>query len=154
MRPTRAGTLLALAIGAGLVAYGAVDLFRLDLPPMPWTLPVALLGLALGVVVTALALRGRLRGDPDAKPIDPLAAARTVVLAKACSHAGALLGGAYAGVAVYLVLEYESDERRTDALVTALSALAAAALLAAGLLLERFCRVPPSDDEPPPAPSA
>jgi hypothetical protein len=154
VRPTRAGTLLALAIGAGLVAYGAVDLFSLDLPPMPWTLPVALLGLALGVVFAALALRRRLHGAPGAKPIDPLAAARTVVLAKACSHAGALLGGAYAGLALYLVLEYDSDERRTDALVTGLSALAAAALVAAALLLERFCRVPPSDDDMPPAPSA
>jgi hypothetical protein len=149
VRPTRARVLVALALGAALVAYSWFNLTATTLPVMPWTLPVVLVGLAAGVLFLAVSLRRRLRGEPGTKPVDPIGAARMAVMSKACSHAGALLAGGYAGIAAYLLVEFDSGARRTDALVTGLSALAAAALLAAGLLLERVCRVQPPDEEPP-----
>lgn len=154
MSPTRAGVLATLAFGAGLVAYALVALLPVTLPAMPWTLPAAIGAVAVAVVLLALSLRRRLRGGVGVTPVHPIAAARTVVLAKSCSHGGALLAGAYAGVAVHLALRYVSEARRVDALVSALSAVAALALMAAGLLLERFCRVQSPDDDPPPAPRA
>jgi hypothetical protein len=149
VRPTRAGVLVVLGVAAALVSFTVADLARWSPPPMPWTLPVVLLALALGVVVAGAGLRRRLRGAPGAKPVDPLAAARMAVLSKACSHGGSLLLGVYGGLAAYLLLEYDSDARRGDALLAALSALTSAAVVAAGLVLERICRVQPPDDEPP-----
>ncbi len=40
-----------------------------------------------------------------------------------------------------------SPERRSDAAIAAASAAAGLGLVAAGLLLERFCRVPPGADD-------
>jgi hypothetical protein len=72
-------------------------------------------------------------------------------LAKAASHAGALLIGAYAGVVLYLLGGDESPLRRERALVAGAAALASVALVAAGLFLERVCRVQPPDEPSAPA---
>lgn len=146
MTPTRRGVLVALGVGAFFAVFALLLLGSVSLPAVPWTLPVALGALAGGMLVAAFSFRRRLRGEPGAKPYDPLHAARMVVLAKACAHAGAVLVGGYAAVAVALVVQFDSPARRLDALVCALSALAALAVLAVGLLLERFCRVPPPED--------
>ncbi len=145
MTPTRPRVLLALVLGAAVLVAGVLLLAEPTLPAVPWTLPAALAVVAAGLLAAALSFRRRLRGAPGARPYDPLHAARMVVLAKACSHAGALLAGGYVGVAVALLLRSSSPERRTDAALSGLSALAALAVLAVGLLLERFCRVPPDD---------
>ena len=150
MRPTRAGVLLAVGLLAATVTWGLLRILdsRSPLtPPMPWTVPVALLFLALGIAVSAVSLSGRLRGDLDARPVDPLAAARMVALAKASSHAGALLAGGYAGVAAFLLPDAEGDLRRERLLLAGTSVLCALVLLGAGLFLERVCRVEPPDDE-------
>lgn len=149
MRPTRAGVLVALGLVPAVLIAAVVVGTGLLVPAVPWTLPAALVIVAAGVLVAALSFRRRLQGAPGARPFDPLHAARMVVLAKACSHGGALLAGAYAGLAVGLLLRSTSDLRRLDALVSGLAALSALALLAVGLLLERICRLPPPEDEPP-----
>ncbi|RJK96033.1 DUF3180 domain-containing protein [Vallicoccus soli] len=152
MTPTRPAVLVALVLGALAVAAGVLLLARPSLPAVPWTLPVALGTVAAGLLAASLSFRRRLRGAPGARPYDPLQAARMVVLAKACSHAGAVLAGAYGGVALALVLTSSSPARRADAGLSALAALAALGVLAVGLLLERFCRVPPSGPGEPGAP--
>ncbi|MGN6244579.1 MAG: DUF3180 domain-containing protein [Motilibacteraceae bacterium] len=156
MNRTRPGLLVALVLGAAVLVLLAVRLSDAQLPPVPWSLPAALAVVDLGVLVAALSFRRRLRGLPGAKPYDPLHAARMVVLAKACSHAGAVLAGAYGGLAVALVVVSSSAARRQDALFAGLAALAALGLVLVGLLLERFCKLPPRDgadhdaDEPEP----
>lgn len=156
MNRTRPGLLVVLVLGVALVVLLVVRLADVQLPPVPWSLPAALAVVDLGVLVAALSFRRRLRGLPGAKPYDPLHAARMVVLAKACSHAGAVLAGAYGGLALALLLVSSSDARRQDALFAGLAGLAALGLVAVGLLLERFCQLPPRDgadhdaDEPEP----
>ncbi|MGN6332559.1 MAG: DUF3180 domain-containing protein [Motilibacteraceae bacterium] len=146
MNRTRPGLLVALVLGTALLVLLVVRLADAQLPPVPWSLPAALAVVDLGVLVAALSFRRRLRGLPGAKPYDPLHAARMVVLAKACSHAGAVLAGAYGGLALALALVSSSAARRQDALFSGLAALAALGLVAVGLLLERFCKLPPRDD--------
>jgi hypothetical protein len=143
---TRPGLLVALVLGTALLVLLVVRLADAQLPPVPWSLPAALAVVDLGVLVAALSFRRRLRGLPGARPYDPLHAARMVVLAKACSHAGAVLAGAYGGLALALVLVSSSAARHQDALFSGLAALAALGLVAVGLLLERFCKLPPRDD--------
>jgi Protein of unknown function (DUF3180) len=159
VRETRPGVLVGLGAGAALLVVGLVALLRPTLPAVPWTLPATLAVVTAGILAAALSFRRRLRAAPGAKPYDPLQAARMVVLAKACSHGGALVAGGYGGLAVALVMSSASPLRRLDAALSGLTALAALALVGVGLLLERFCRIPPADEPPdaagrPPAPAA
>nr|WP_269205033.1 DUF3180 domain-containing protein [Motilibacter aurantiacus] len=120
------------------------DLLAKQWLEVPWTLPVGLLLVALGLGVSALAWRRRLAGAPHARPVDPLAAARLVGLAKASSHVGAVLTGGYAGYAVFLVPDADMFGRRLwDA---AFAAVASGLVVVAGLLLERVLRLPEEHD--------
>lgn len=155
MRPTRLATLVALLVGAGVVTWGAlrIEESRGNVPPpLPWAAPLGLLLLGIGVLVSAIALRRRLRGTPGTRPPQPIGVARMAVLGKASSHVGSLLGGVYGGYAVLLVPSLDIDSRRERALVAVIALLAALLLVVAGLLLERTCRVEPprGDQEPPP----
>ncbi|NHC15553.1 DUF3180 domain-containing protein [Motilibacter deserti] len=155
-RPSIRPTSIAWLVAAVLVCAAAVwtllqvleargtDVFAQQWLEIPWTLPTGLLLVALGLGVTALAWRRRLAGAPRSRPVDPLAAARLVGLAKASSHVGAVLAGAYAGYAVYLVPDADmwGDRLWAAAFATGASVL----VVVAGLLLERVLRVPEKDD--------
>jgi hypothetical protein len=154
VRPTRYGVLAALAVLVGAVTWGVLRVLDSrsqggTLPALPWTAPVALLLLAVGIAVAALSLRGRLQGREGTRPVNPLQAARMAVLSKAASHAGALFVGLYAGVLVFLLPDLEADLRRTRAATAGLGILGSLALVAAGLFLERVCRLPEDRDDDP-----
>lgn len=147
MRPTRSSVLVAVVAVLVVVVFGGVALFDPTLPAVPTSVPVVLGVVTLGVLAATLSFRRRLEGRPGARPYDPLHAARMVVLAKACSHGGAVLAGGYGGLAIALFFGSSSDARRTDSWLSAAAAVVALALLAVGLYLEHTCRVPPSDDD-------
>src|SRR4051794_75616 len=113
IRPTAIGWIVAAVLVCAAASWTVVqvmdsrgaDVVGQPWLEIPWSLPVGLLLVAVGVGVTALAWRRRLAGAPRARPVDPLAAARLVGLAKACSHVGAVLAGLYAGYALFLVPE-------------------------------------------------
>ena len=155
MKPTRLATLVALLISAGVVTWGALRIEESRgtvPPPLPWAAPFGIALLGIGVLVSAIALRRRLRGTPGTRPPQPIGVARMAVLGKASSHVGSLLGGVYGGYAVLLVPSLDIDARRERAIVAVIALLAALLLVVAGLLLERTCRVEPprGDREPPP----
>ena len=155
-RPSIRPTSVAWIVAAALVCCAALwtllqvldargtDVFALQWLEVPWTLPTGLLLVALGLGVTALAWRRRLAGDPRARAVDPLAAARLVGLAKASSHVGAVLTGVYAGYSAFLVPDADvwADRLWATALTTGASAL----VVIAGLALERVLRLPEKDD--------
>lgn len=157
MRPTRVGPLVALLLGVAAVTWGALRIAEnrgLSLPNLAWTAPAFIGVLAVVVLVTALALRSRLRGD---RPPHPLGTARMAVLGKASAHVGPIVGGLYGGYLVVLLPGLEVTSRRDRAVICVVALLAAALLSAAGLLLERTCRIRggEGDDTPPPeAPAA
>jgi hypothetical protein len=144
-------TLLALFVATTAFSWGALrtaEARGVVLPPLPAGAPVAILALGVAVVITAVALRRRLRGRPGSKPPHPIGVARLAVLGKTSSHVGALLGGAYGGLVLLLLPSLDIDARRDRALVAGAALMAAALLVAGGLFLERCCRVPPRDEEP------
>ncbi len=149
MTTTRPATLWLCAVVAAVLGYLLAALAYADLPPLPRYAPVTLLLLAVVETGMARVVRDRVRGRsrPGARALHPLQVARAVALAKASSPAGALLLGLYAGLLVWL-LPHSAAQARSDALVCAVSALAALLLVVAALLLERACRTPE-----PPAPS-
>jgi hypothetical protein len=78
--------------------------------------------------------------------LDPMRAARAAMLAKAACYTGALLFGWYCGLAGYHLCDTVVPGHAARALTAAVAALGAVALAVTGLIVERFCRLPPPDD--------
>ena len=153
MTPTRPWTLAGIAIGCALAAWLIVRASFTSLPPLPWTSVPALLILALAEIVSGRNLRARIRRRPGSKPVAPIAAARTAVLAKASSVAAAAIGGFAAGFLAYVSASLEKAVPRGDAFSAGATLGAAIVLAVAALYLEHCCRTPepPEDDQDGPA---
>lgn len=153
MKPTRPAVLLGIAVATGALSYGGIDLWltRGTPPGVPVLAPFVLLTLAVVALASALSLRSRFKaqraGRVDAKPVDPLTAARAVVFAKASSLVAALIAGLYGGYGLYLWLHLDNDVRREQAARCGFSVGAAVLLVLAALFLERVCRVPEDPDQ-------
>ncbi|MGI9002492.1 MAG: DUF3180 domain-containing protein [Pseudonocardia sp.] len=147
MTPTRPRDLLAVALVTAVLANLAVRLGYNALPVLP-TLAGAPLGvLGLAEALTGNALRARIRRRPGTRPVQPLVAARAVLVAKASALAGAIMSGVWAGLLAHVL------PRRADVLAAASDALAAGVGLAGGLglvagalWLEHCCRSPDDKD--------
>ncbi|WP_436774238.1 DUF3180 domain-containing protein [Yinghuangia sp. YIM S09857] len=154
MKPTRPALLLGLALATGALSYGAVDLWltRGTPPGVPVLAPFVLLLLAVVALATGLSLRNRFKAQRerrrDARPVDPLTAARAVVFAKASSLVAALIAGLYGGYGLYLWMHLDNDVRREQAARCGFSVGAAVLLILAALFLEKVCRVPEDPDDP------
>lgn len=154
MGPTRPSTLVVAALSALAVAWLLINRFYGDFRELPW-LPIAV-SAALAVLEGYLAVntRPRIERRPGREPVDPLAVARFVVLAKASALTGALFTGFYGGVLMWLLVEQvragATDARSSDLPTAAAGVIGALALTAAALWLERACRVPrrPDDEKP------
>ena len=85
--------------------------------------------------------------SPDTKPIEPLVAARLAALAKASSHAAAVLAGVFGGMVIYLSSSLDKPTPRRDFYVSGATVLACLALIVAALFLEYSCRVPKDPEE-------
>jgi hypothetical protein len=147
VKPTRIAVLAAILIGVAVVVWAVVRLFYASLPILPWTMVPSLLLLALGELYTAFFTRARIQRKPGTKPIEPLVAARLAALAKASSHAAAVLAGGFAGMAVFLISSLDKPTPRRDFFVSGGTALAGIALIGAALFLEYACRVPKGPED-------
>ena len=109
----------------------------------PVTLGVALLLIGVIIVVMALPVRKVSRGIANAR-VDPFYATRVLMLAKASSLSGALLGGAGLGIVGYLLSRsvVAGPSAVTMSVITAVGAIL---LLVAGLVAEHMCSIPPDD---------
>ena len=148
MTPTRLPALLLAAVLAALGGYLLAGALYGDLPPLPLYTPITLVLIAVVEVGLARVVRDRIRGQarPGGRQLHPLQVARAVALAKASSPTGALLTGLYAGLLLWL-LPRDAAQARSDAVVCAVSAIAALLLVGAALLLERACRTPRGSDD-------
>jgi hypothetical protein len=150
LHPTSIATLVVLALGTAAVAWVLVANYYGDIPQIPWLPAFTLFALAAFEAVLARTTKARIDRRPGAAPVDPLAVARYVVLAKASSPAGAIFTGLYGGVLVWLLARSELAHARLDVPPTATGLVGALALAGAALWLERSCRVPkpPEEDNP------
>lgn len=113
----------------------------------PFTLGVALLLIGVLIVVMAVPVWRVTRRVPGAR-VDPFYATRVVMLAKASSLGGALLGGAGAGIVIYLLSRSVLPGVGSVTMAFA-TTIGAVLLLVAGLVAEHMCTIPPDDDESP-----
>ena len=113
----------------------------LEVPVVAW---VVVLGIAAVVGVLGWNVRQYTAGHrPE---LDMLLAARTVVLATASAYTGALLTGWYAAQVLVVLGDLDIPGRRDVAVTAGIAAGAAIVLAVVGLLVERWCEVPPPDD--------
>lgn len=102
--------------------------------------------IAVSVVELILGIRVlKDRQRPVADRMNPVAAARTLVLAQAGIYAGAAIGGWHAGVLFHRVPQAGFG----SGVVTeaSLQVVAALVLVIVGFLVEQWCRIPPDDPE-------
>jgi hypothetical protein len=150
-RGLRWSQLAAIALAVGLLSWLGWRLY-LDtghlLGPSSWVASVLLVAMGLLVLSAGLPVRRFLRGEAR-KPLSPIRAARTLVLAQAAALTGSALVGWYAGQALHALADLSLPDYHT-LLWQLLAACAAGALLtAAGMATQRMCRVdpPPREDD-------
>ena len=153
MTPTRPGTLLALVLGFGALAYLVAETAYGSLPVLPRYAPVSIVLLAVVELGMAKVVRDRLRhrrderGRPRGRPLHPMQVARAAVLAKASSAGGAIALGVYGGLLAWTLPRRSTlAATESDATVAAVSVGACLLLVVAALVLERACRRPDVED--------
>ncbi|WP_433827580.1 DUF3180 domain-containing protein [Actinoplanes sp. CA-015351] len=145
LRPTSISVLVVAGLAAAAVGWLLLSFSYSRLPSLPWTPALILAVLAVAEAMLAQNTGARIQRKPGALPVEPLAVARYVALAKASSLVGAIFAGFSAGLLTWLLLE-PTKAARDDIPATAGGLVAALALIGAALWLERSCRVPEQPD--------
>lgn len=164
MTPTRIRGLVAVAVVCAAVTWLVLLHAYSSLPPLPWTMMLTLLLLAVVEARAGYMIKARLSGKrrgaqdtgqgpgpggwlPRPRPLHPIAIARTAAIAKASALAAAVIGGVAFGFILDLLRSLSEPFPRQDTF-TALGILASSVVLAvAALYLERSCRVPPDHSQ-------
>jgi uncharacterized protein DUF3180 len=152
--PTRPRDLLAIGLVLAVLANLAVRLTYASLPGFPLLGGITLAVLGAAEAIGGRALRARIRHEPGTRPVQPLVAARAVLLAKASSVAGAVVGGAWLGLLVFTAPQAGTIQAAASDTAAAAVGLACALVLVGGALwLEHCCRTPDDTNEPDPPPA-
>ncbi|OMH25442.1 hypothetical protein BKD30_05975 [Tersicoccus phoenicis] len=145
----RVRPLLVVAVVAAMIGWLVDVLVTRAGGPTP-VLPLSSLFTVLLLVAITLGLGLhvlRWRQGKSRRMINPLLAARALVLAQATAYTGAVLGGWHVGVVIEQLglLALRSDQ---SLLWFAVAQVAGGAVMVGtGVLVEYFCRIPPEDGE-------
>ncbi|MET0187715.1 MAG: DUF3180 domain-containing protein [Pseudonocardia sediminis] len=144
---TRPRDLLAVGLAAVLVGNLVIRLLYSSIPSLPLAAGVVLGVLGVAELVGGYVLRGRIERRRGAPPVDPLLAARAVIVAKASAVAGSFVAGLWAGVLTYtLPLAGDVTAAAGDSVTAGIGLVCALLLVGAGLWLEHCCRTPDDPD--------
>jgi hypothetical protein len=132
------------AVGGWLVVVvsNALDM---NPPMVPWTSPIALV--LITALVGVLAYTTHQRIQVRRERVEPERAVAFLVLGKASALAGAVVAGGYLAYALLFVSRLDAEAPRERVIRSAVAVVAGIALGVAGLLLERSCKVPGTDDD-------
>ena len=147
LRPT-SGAALALWAVVGLVGgwllHPVAERLRDSAPIVTWAQPLALVLVAAILGATAYVTWRTVQVEQQR--LEPHHAVNRLVLARSCALVGALVAGGYLGYAVSW-LGFDADLAQQRVVRSVLAGVAGILICVGALLLERACRVPPSDDE-------
>lgn len=150
---TRARDLVAGAVAAAVLGYLLVRATYRYFPPITVWTGISLLGVAVALAGWGFYVRARVRDGEigvGRGRLNPLAVARSVVIAKAAAWMGAVVLGWWVAVAAYVLPRRDALRvAAADSPGTVVAALCALALVAAALWLQHCCRSP--EDTPPDA---
>lgn len=148
-RGLRWGQLAGIALVVGLLSWLGWRVY-LDrghlLGSVPWVSSLLLVAMAALVIAAGLPVRRFLRGEAR-KTLNPVRAARTLVLAQAAALTGAGLLGWYAAQAALAVADLTLPGYRSVLGQLVAVGLSAVVLMVAGMVTQRMCRVDPPRDE-------
>ncbi|MFZ3452053.1 DUF3180 domain-containing protein [Arthrobacter sp. 7Tela_A1] len=149
MRTIRYRWLAVVAVVCGIAGWQVNAWTTRNGFPSPVLGFSALLTLAFIVGFTLfLGLRVRRWRDGDReKPLDPIAAARTLVLAQATAYAGALLLGWHGGIFLDQLGLWEMRPNHGPTWASLAMSVGGMIMIATGLVVERFCKLPPEDKD-------
>lgn len=146
----------ALAVGFGSVISDFIASQGHTIPITGWLtglLMLALSGvlLALGLPVRRYMKESQERHEqqtfaPRKHQIDLPTAYRTIVFARACAYTGAIIGGAYGGVALFLETSGTGSFAGAT-LPTLFAAVTGIVLGVLGVIVERWGKLPPEEGE-------
>jgi len=145
----RVQTLVLVAAVTGIIGFAVFAAITRSgsLVPRPALLSGVLLVVMGGLVLwLARPVRRYLQGRATST-LDPLRAARTVVLAQAAALTGAAAAGWYAGQIVVVLTNLSLEANRSRLLPLGALVVAGVALAAAGLVAQRWCRIDPPDED-------
>ena len=148
MRRTPRTRLLLVAVASTALTLGALRIAEsrgATLLPVPLLSSMVVLFIAAVVLGLGWAVRQYTQGKRPA--LDPLLAARTVVLATASAYTGALLTGWYAGHVLLVLGDLQIESRRDLAESAGIALLCTVLLAVVGIVVERWCEVRPRDDD-------
>lgn len=135
---------LVMAVVAWLVLRGLAS--GGTLPEPGWIGLVAMLFLGGGLVAAGWQVRQVRDGKPLAH-VTPLRAARTLVLGQAGALTGAVLVGWYVANVLALLPDVDVESQRGRIWPFVAHAVVALLLSGAGMLVQRWCRLRPRDDD-------
>ncbi|MCQ9336886.1 DUF3180 domain-containing protein [Corynebacterium phoceense] len=145
--PALGGTAVFVAAAVAIVIprlYGYMG-------TIPLTVSVTLWLMAIVCAVLAWRVREAKKDDThgiglDTSQLNPMTITNFMLLGKASAWTGAIVGAAYAGVAVYVIPHaHELVAAAEDVPGVLASLLGGAAMAVAGVVLERYCEVPPAE---------
>ncbi|WP_413249597.1 DUF3180 domain-containing protein [Sinomonas flava] len=149
MTPLKPWVLSIVVVLAGIVGLAVNAYAQRASMPTP-VLPLSALA-SMGVIAVVTLVLGfrvlRWRTGHRKRMLDPIFAARTLVLGHACAYAGAVLLGWHAGVIAdqIPILTSRSDN---PIVLQALGMMAGGVVMVTiGFIVERFCRIPPEDGD-------
>lgn len=150
MRPTRQRDLFAVALVTAVLVNLLVRLTYGSLPELPLFAGATIGALGAAEAIGGSMLRARIRRRPGTRPVQPLVAARAVLLAKASSLAGAIMTGVWGGLLAHVLpLAGDIAAAGGDALAGTVGIVCALGLVAGALWLEHCCRTPDDPGEEP-----
>jgi hypothetical protein len=140
----RPQTLVTIALVVGVLGWLLLRLIggSQSLPTAGWSGVVLLGFMAAGVYWAGVPVQ-KMREGSTAKPISPLRAARTLVLAQAAALAGSALVGWYAAQALLLLPDLDIESQRARLWVMLGHLVVTVLLVIAGMITQRKCRVDP-----------
>ncbi|MBW4096382.1 MAG: DUF3180 domain-containing protein [Acidobacteria bacterium] len=142
---------LLLVAGAGAVLAVLATLLSQRLGGATPVLPLSSLAsmgiIVLFTVVLGLSVRRWRNGKRD-RELNPILAARTAILAQACAYAGALLAGWHVGIGAMILTDLLAGALTGTGWRTLALIAGGIVMLVVGIVVERFCRIPPEDGPP------
>lgn len=137
-----AGLLTTALAWVGLRLLGSVG----NVADPPWIGVAVMVFLGGGLLVAGWQVR-QYRDGKATQRLSPLRAARTLVLGQAGALTGAVLAGWYVANVLMLLPDSDIDSQRDRIWSLAVHVLVAVVLSTAGMVVQRWCRLPPRGDD-------
>jgi hypothetical protein len=152
LNPLRLMLICVILAVAGWSATVVTSRYGMATPVLPAT-ALATMGVivAITLILGIRILRWRNSNKPNSTKkktlLDPLLAARTLVLAQACAYAGTVLLGWHVGIFLDQLRIWSLRSNQGITWLALAMAGGGLAMIVVGFLVERFCRIPPEDGE-------